>query len=145
MTVHFGQIYIRPGITYPFSFHFQKWLSRSVSELIEPSPTFLKKYGADWNLIVRISAKADIESLEIRGPSRFPKDRDVEYSIFLQHPGSLVCTQADCLLPLRQLLDGVQHVLRSLEIDVTRLETSKPMLLQQFSADPTMVDEASDA
>ena len=83
MKIYFGQIYIQAGVSFPFSFDFQRRLSEEVTPLLQPSSKFCKKYGDDFSLMFRISAKSDLEDNEIRGPTVFRKTRDVEYSIFL--------------------------------------------------------------
>src|SRR5262252_8362153 len=83
MKVHFGQIYVEPGITFPFSLHFQRRLSDEVSALLAPSAKFIQQYGENWELMFRISAKRTIHDCEIRGPSVFKKDKDLEFTIFL--------------------------------------------------------------
>src|SRR5438132_14279232 len=83
MKVWFGQIYIGPGVSFPFSHHFQRRLSHEVTALVEPSEKFIKKFGREFELMFRISAKQKLKRNEIRGPTVFNKTRDVEYTIFL--------------------------------------------------------------
>jgi hypothetical protein len=143
MTISFCQIYLEPGCTFPFSHHFQAWLSERTSALADPSPLFLKKYGADWNLVFNIGAKAKIDAIEVRGPTTFRKTRDVEYFVYLPHPGKPVTVQLECVPTLNHLLDGIRHVLESLAIDVRRLQTAEETLVQEFCADPKLIREWS--
>ena len=93
MKVHFRQIYIEPGVTFPFSCDLQRRLAREVSALVEPSAKFLKKYGDDFELTFNVSAKSGIDANEIRGPSVFRRAKDVEYTIFL--PFDLITRDSD--------------------------------------------------
>jgi hypothetical protein len=93
MNIFFGQIYIEPGITFPFSHKFQKLISEEVTKNTSPSAYFKNLYGGDWDLIFRISAKQEIDNLEIRGPTKFKKDCDVEYTLFLPYRKIKVTTQ----------------------------------------------------
>ena len=83
MNVFFSQIYIEPGVDFPFSYHFQRRLSEQVTSLVMPSARFLAKYGDDYKLIFNVSAKQVIQVNEIRGPTVFKKTKDVEYTAFL--------------------------------------------------------------
>ena len=83
MQVFFGQIYIKPGISFGFSHRFQTYLGQKVSALVSPSREFTERYGSDWELMFRISAKEGITENELRGPTVFRKDKDVEFTIFL--------------------------------------------------------------
>src|SRR5438128_660345 len=83
MKVHFGQIYIEPGVEFPFSHLFQRYLAKEVTALVVPSGKFIEKYGSDFELMFRISAKNGIQDNEIRGPTVFRKAKDVEYTVFL--------------------------------------------------------------
>ena len=61
-----------------------------LTERIAPSEMFVKRYGDDFNLIFRMSAKSGIDETQILGPTVFKRDKDVEYSIYLPF------TQAPC-------------------------------------------------
>jgi hypothetical protein len=142
MKVWFGQIYIEPGVSFPFSHLFQRRLSAEVTALVEPSSTFLKKYGSDFELIFRISAKQGLKDNEIKGPTVFRKAKDVEYSIFL--PFDVINRNADApKRALSFLLKGVCKVFDMLEIDKTRLFNKQQSLIEGICSDPTMLEEPS--
>jgi hypothetical protein len=139
MKVHFGQIYVQPGITFPFSFLFQRRLSDEVSALLTPSAKFIQQYGADWKLMFRISAKRSIPDNEVRGPTVFKKDKDVEFTIFL--PFDVIQTAASASRSaIEFLLRGVCSVLSSLGFDTAPMQARQSILAETLSSDPTMLD-----
>ena len=139
MKIHFGQIYIQPGISFPFSILFQRRLSEEVSGLFTPSASFVQKYGVDWNVMFRISAKRVIPENEVRGPTVFRKDKNVEFTIFLPFD---VIQNSPCVWrsAIEFLLRGVCSVFESLGFDTTKLESRRSLLAETLSADPAMLD-----
>ncbi len=135
MKIHFGQIYIEPGVFFPFSCLFQRLLSDEVSALLEPSTKFIQRYGADWELVFRISAKRAIPDNEIRGPSVFKKDKDVEFTIFL--PFDVIRSSASAI---EFLLQGVCTVLASLGFDTTQIRSRQASLAECLSSDPRILE-----
>lgn len=133
MKVFFGQIYATQGISFPWTLEFQKWLSESVTALVSPTPTFLEKYGADWNLIFRISAKTKIPSSEIVGPSVFRRNKDVEFSVFLAFD-QMPTGKAFGKPALEALLDAILRVFDRLGIDGSNLSQHKSELISQFQS-----------
>ena len=139
MKIYFGQIYIEAGVSFPFSFLFQRHLSDVVTELTTPSPMFLKKYGDDWDLIFRISAKSAIQDTEVRGPTVFRKDKNVEYSIFL--PFSSIRQKPNVSQTAIQILfDGFLSVLTSLDFSTERLEAQRLELIESICSNPAMFE-----
>lgn len=144
MEIHFGQIYITPGATFPFSWQFQGRISEELTALVSPSPKFKEKYGSEFNLIFNISAKKQIQENEIRGPTVFKKDKDVEYSIFL--PFDVIKQNSDVLrTALQYLLRGVCDVFALLGIDATKVVQKEEAIIENICSDPTMFErEESD-
>jgi hypothetical protein len=139
MKVHFGQIYIQTGVTFPFSFLFQYHLSEEVSALVTRSAQFTQQYGPDWELMFRISAKRSILDNEVRGPTIFRKDKDVEFTIFL--PFDVIQTEASVSRSaIEFLLRGVCSVLATLGFDVAPLQSRQSVLAEILSSDPKMFD-----
>ena len=137
MKIHFGQISIEPGVTFPFSLLFQRRLSDEVTALVAPSATFSQRYGDDWALIFRVSAKRIIGENEIRGPSVFRKSKDVEFTIFLpfdaiQHEESVARSA------VAFLLRGVCSVLGSLGFNTSEIQARQSSLVESISSDPAM-------
>ena len=135
-----NQIYIQPGVSFPFSCHFQRRLSEEITALVVPSAAFIKKYGADFNLIFRVSAKKDIQDNEIRGPTLFKKDKDVEYTVFLPFD-VITCHPEVSKSALVFLLQGVCSVFELLEIETTSLAEIKASLVEKICSDPTMLKQ----
>jgi hypothetical protein len=139
MKVHFGQIYIKPGVDFPFSFLFQHRLSEEVSSLVRPSAKFTQQFGADWELMFRISAKRSIPDNEVRGPTVFRKDKHVEFTIFL--PFDVIWTaKSVSRSAIEFLLRGVCSVLASLGFDTAPIRAQQRTLAQTLSSDPKMLD-----
>ena len=85
MKIYFGQLYIQAGISFPFNSSFQRFLSEEVSKLVEMNPKFEQSYGTEYELMFRISAKKELLTNEICGPTIFKKEKDIEYTIFLPY------------------------------------------------------------
>jgi hypothetical protein len=143
MKVSISQIYIEPGVSFPFSHHFQRLFSGEITALVVPSVKFIEKYGSDFALIFRMSAKQDIQGNEIRGPTVFRKAKDVEYTIFL--PFDVICRHPEVpKTALRFLLKGVCSVFESLRIDTARVLEKQEALIEQVCSDPMMFEEEED-
>lgn len=138
MRVFVGQIYIQPGINYPFSNIFQKWVGEELTKLIKPSELFLKKYAEDFNVIFRLSAKSEINKAEIRGPTVFKKDKDIEFTIFLPHNGKPANKHDDCKQTLEIFFDCVVKVLESISIDSSEINKHIVDLVDKVISDETM-------
>ena len=69
MKIGVSQVYIEVGVNFTFSHLWQIWISEQLSSLTLPSAKFLAKYGDDFELIIRISAKKKLINNEIRGVS----------------------------------------------------------------------------
>jgi hypothetical protein len=142
MKVWFAQVYFQAGVCFPFSGDIQPRLSEEITALVEPSPKFLEKYGKDFELMFRISAKRLIKRNQIKGPMVFRKTKDVEYFIYL--PFEEIARHADApRRALKSLFEGVYKVLDSLEIDKTKLVERQESLIVDICSDPTMLEEPS--
>lgn len=138
MKIFLGQVYVQAGVNYPFSHQFQKWMSEVLSGCTEASKKYIEVYGADFNLIFRLSAKANIPNAEVKGPTVFKKTKDVEYTIFLPHEGSGFPSPPDYSRVLSILFDSIIAILEELEVDVTKLVNDAPDLIKQIVSNPTM-------
>jgi hypothetical protein len=85
MRMAFSQIYGSVDAQFPFSFHFQVKLTNEISARVNASQKYIERYGSDFDLIVRISAKRQTVENEIRGPIVYRKSKDVEFVIFLPY------------------------------------------------------------
>jgi hypothetical protein len=142
MQVFFGQIYIQVGVGFPFSHRFQRRLSNEVTAVTVPSAKFINKYGADYNLMFNVSAKKEIQDNEIRGPTVFKKDKDVEYTVFL--PFDVITRNPEVAKSaLGFLLKGVCYVFELLDIETASLVERQASLIEQICADPMMFDKPS--
>jgi hypothetical protein len=142
MKVHFGQVYIKPGIDFPFSHHFQRRLAQEVTALVEPSLTFINKYGCDSKLMFNVSAKQGIKDNEIKGPTIFKKTKNIEYTVFL--PFDVIIRQAEVpQTALRYLLRGACSVFESLDIGTEKVVEKQESLIEQICSDPMMFEDES--
>src|SRR5262249_42555215 len=142
MKVWFGQFYIEAGAVFPFSHHFQRRLSHEITALVQPSPKFTETYGADFEVMFRISAKHDLDDNEVRGPTVFKKKKDIEYTVFL--PFDKIMNHADAPRHvLVFLFRGVYDVFDKLEIDKTNLLEAEQSLIGAICSDPAMLAEPS--
>jgi hypothetical protein len=143
VTVAVSQIYAQVGVSFPFSWHFQRLLTDKLTEVLRPSPKFSHRYGDDFTIIFRISAKAEIADIEIRGPTVYKKAKDVEYSIFL--PYKIISQEggkeARYNRALEYLFMGMVKVLQSLEINTTALENAIPLLVKEVFVNPLMLEK----
>ena len=89
MRVSISQIYIKPGVSFPFSHLMQRWVSDELSSVADSCNKFVKKYGADFELAVIVSADTQIEDNLIKGPGVYKKGRWVEYVVYYLMMSSL--------------------------------------------------------
>jgi hypothetical protein len=140
MKIHFGQLYVEPGVSIPFSFQFQHRLSDEITRLVDPSAEFIQQYGDGWELMFRISAKRAICASEICGPSVFKKSKDVEFTIFL--PFDIIQRESIVLQSaISFLLQGVCSALDSLGIDSSGIQARLASLAESISSDPTTIKQ----
>ncbi len=138
MKVYFSQIYIKPGVSFPFSHQFQVHLSNVITDLVVSSMSFVEKYGDDSNLIFRISAKTEIRDNELKGPTVFNKGKDIEYTVFL--PFDVIHCASDAnRSALHYLLNGVTSALESLDINAETLLKNRESLVERVLSDPIML------
>jgi hypothetical protein len=142
MRIHFGQIYVEPGVDFPFSHTFQHRLAIEITALVEPSAKFVKEFGKDFELMFNVSAKRAIHDNEIRGPTVFRKAKDAEYTVFL--PFDVITGQTDApRRALKFLLKGICDVFDLLEIDKAKLLDKEEAIIEGICSDPTMLEEPS--
>ena len=137
MKIYFGQIYIQVGINFPFNHLFQKFLGAEVTKLVNPSHKFIKRYAEDYNLIFRVSAKKELVENEIKGPTAYKKEKDVEFSIFL--PYTFITQNSDPnRLALKYLFEGIYEVLGKYEINVEALKFEQNRIIDTIMSSPEM-------
>jgi len=139
MKIFVSQIYVEVGVSYPFSHRFQKYLSEELSKRISASDTFVREYAEDFDVVFNVSAKADIMQPEIKGPTVFRKDKDVEFTVFLPFDKQEPHGQDAYRRVLRQLIHRVVDVLKTLEMDVSQLSRDSDEIVEGIVTDPTMI------
>ena len=131
MRVYFSQIYIQEGVNYPFSHVFQQYLSKNITELTESSEQFDKEYGNDWDIMFRISAKKELDKVEIKGPTVFKKTKDVEYTIFLPFV-NIDLKSNKYSLAIENIIDSVCSILVDLNFSTTKIRNTKAQLINEI-------------
>jgi len=140
MKVFIGQIYIKAGVAFPFSLRFQRWLGDALSERVEVSEQFSKKFGADFGLGLRISAKEDIERPEIKGPTVFKRDKNVEFTIFLPHRPNDYHDLTVASLLLEQVLQSTVRILHQLGLNAANVLGDMHHLRAEFLSASGLLD-----
>lgn len=137
MNVYVSQVYPEAGASYPFTHRFQRFVSKAITDRITSSDSFVRKYGEDFDLIFRMSAKSGIQNTEIKGPTVFKRDKDVEYTIFLPYrdnghdPNILSNVVAS-------LLSAIVFVLNDLGFDASNLLRDSRELAAHIAGDLAM-------
>ncbi len=168
MQLHICMFPVEPGAEFPFNYRFQNYISEQVTSLVAPSPWFSSKYGEDWELMFNISARwlpdeidtdrgvkisestqaklARVRSfipeplrVEIRGPTVFKKDKDVEYSIFLPFR-RVIESENPPETALAYIFEGVYSVLERMEIDTERLRSDQDRIVAHICSEPKMFE-----
>lgn len=138
MEVAIGQVYIRPGVNFPFSFRMQVWLSKKLTSAATKADAFEKKYGAGFSLMINLSAKTQISANEIKGPAVFKKDKDVEYTLFL--PFDVIrAAEESRQAAAEYLLTGIHSIFEKVGIDTIKLDKKKTSIIDNLCSDPTML------
>ena len=139
MRVVVTQIYIEPGIRFPFSFEMQRHVTSALSKVVTPSATFRKRYGDDYQVIVRLSADTGIATPVVKGPAHYKKTKDVEYSLFL--PYDVIIREHDgCRAAMSFLMTGVRQILVGLGLETAAFDQRSGSLIDEVCADPSMIE-----
>jgi len=140
MKIYFGQIYIQVGISFPFNHLFQNFLGTKISELIKPSQKFITLYSDDYSFGIRISAKKELAINEIKGPTVYKKDKEVEFTIFLPYTPIMQKIEPN-RSALEHLFDGVYVVLGKYEIDISYLKKEQDKVIDKILSSPEMFED----
>jgi hypothetical protein len=140
MSIYVSQIYPEAGVSYPFNHRFQKYLSDLVSAKVETSKKFADLYGPEYDLIFRMSAKEGLAKPEIKGPTVFKRDKDVEYTVFLPFDRSVEMDAKTLSRALDFLLTSMIEILKELEMTTTGLSTELSAIVDRILGDAKMID-----
>lgn len=138
MKVSIGQIYVKPGINFPFTHLMQLWLGEELSSIITSTPEFSKKFSPNYDLTIRISADDQIIENKIKGPTIYKKDKDVEYTVFLPYKIITVSPEG-CRLAVEFLVDGIITVLHNAGLDTEVLNAKKEIIVIHICSEPSML------
>lgn len=140
MKIFVGQIYIKAGVVFPFSLRFQRWLGDALSERVEASEKFRNAFGTDFGLGFRISAKEGIDQPEIKGPTVFKRDKNVEFTIFLPHQPNDYHNLTAASLLLEQVLQSAVLILQQLGLNTATVLGDMHHLRTEFLDTPGLLD-----
>ncbi|MCY2962047.1 MAG: hypothetical protein NT069_00065 [Planctomycetota bacterium] len=138
MKVFVAQFYVEPGVEYLFSHHCQRLLSAEISKRVIPSDEFCGKYGEDYSVIFRMSAKSGIPESVVRGPNVFRRDKEVEFTIFLTFDKNDSNGPTDYRKVLREFLRQVATVFDRLKIESHQLSEESVQIIEMVVNDPEM-------
>jgi hypothetical protein len=140
MSIYVSQIYPEAGVSYPFNHRFQKYLSDLVSAKVGTSKKFADMYGPEYDLIFRMSAKEGLAKPEIKGPTVFKRDKDVEYTVFLPFDRSVEMDAKTLSRALDFLLTSMIEILKELEMTTTGLSAELSAIVDRILGDAKMID-----
>jgi hypothetical protein len=140
MSIYVSQIYPEAGVSYPFNHRFQKYLSDLVSAKVGTSKKFADMYGPEYDLIFRMSAKEGLAKPEIKGPTVFKRDKDVEYTVFLPFDRSVEMDAKTLSRALDFLLSNMIEILKELEMTTTGLSEELSAIVDRILGDAKMID-----
>lgn len=138
MKIHVSQFYLEAGAAYSLSYRFQIFVSEELTHRVEPSEKFVSEYGEDFELIFRVSAKSTLTAPEVKGPTVFKKDKDVEYSVFLPFDKAKPLDEGRYREVLALLLQAIVGVLDSLGMKINGLDQDANDIIDQIVKDPVM-------
>jgi hypothetical protein len=139
MRVYVSQIYIEPGISYPFTHVFQKYLSSLASDDTKCSEQFRTRYGEDYDLIFNVSAKTGLVSPEIKGPTVFKREKTVEYTVFLPFQIEQNISDKSLTNAIKLLLNCMNTVLSSFSMTSNRIAGDTDGIARRVVEDPNMI------
>jgi hypothetical protein len=111
-----------------------------VSAKVGTSKKFADLYGPEYDLIFRMSAKEGLAKPEIKGPTVFKRDKDVEYTVFLPFDRSVEMDAKTLSRALDFLLTSMIEILKELEMTTTGLSTELSAIVDRILGDAKMID-----
>jgi hypothetical protein len=139
MRIYVSQIYVEPGVSYPFTHVFQKYLSALASEDTNGTEQFSSNYGEDYDLVFNVSAKTGLNSPEVKGPTVFKREKTVEYTIFLPFERKVAVNDESLSSTLRMLLSSMNAVLIELGMNTNRIANDPLGIARSVLEDPKML------
>lgn len=136
MKVFVGQIYTKPGVDFPFTHLMQRWLGEELTRVASEDAKFQERYGSGFALGLRISADTGTAETEVKGPTVFKRDRDIEYTLVL--PFDAIENAPDRRrMAVECIAAGIAAVFAELEIGLDRLDQGRESLVERLLTDPT--------
>jgi len=138
MIVSICQIYAQVGVNYPFSTEFQRWVSKEITKRIAPSVEFIESYSDRYDLIFNLSAKAELDDIEIVGPSEYKKREEIEFTIFLPFNHIGLDERKEYRDPLNIFFYGVVLSLEKIFIDASAVKKDSADLVDNIIQNDSM-------
>jgi len=138
MRIYVSQIYIEPGISYPFTHVFQKYLSSLASEDTKCSEQFRIQYGEDYDLIFNMSAKTGLVLPEVKGPTVFKREKTVEFTVFLPFQKEENISDNSLTNAVILLLNCMNTVLSGFSMTSNRIASDSDGIARTVVEDPNM-------
>lgn len=99
----------------------------------------ISRYSDEFNLIFRMSTKSGIDESEIRGPTVFKRDKDVEYTVFLPFRGDH-CDATALHEVVKLLISGIVRVLDDLGFDSANVSDGADDFANDVVPDAAMIE-----
>ena len=118
----------------PFTHVMQRWLGEELTRVASQDAKFQEVYGPEFALGVRINADTGTTESEIKGPTVFKRDRDVEYTVVL--PFDVIDKAPDRRrMAAECIVTGVSAVFAELEVGLAGLSEKRESLVERLVND----------
>lgn len=116
----------------------QQWISAQLTAVADTPVDFVKRYGADFQLAINLSAKRDTTTNDVRGPTVFKRYKTVDYSVFLPFD-AIKHADDGCGCAMRYFIDGVRIVFGKLGIETEKLDARRDEIISHVCSEPLML------
>ena len=137
MKIAFSQLYVEPGASFkrldgPLLGAMRAALDGLGKNIDQLSSKFA---GEDFELVFVLSARSDLDSLEIKGPNIRRKAQAVEFSLFLPwQKATDFKEEIEYVLP--KISEGIVSVLTRYEVDASGVDAAIRNVLREARVDP---------
>ena len=143
MRIYVSQVYVQPGVRFPFSALFQKRIGEELTSRVTVTDRYLNSEFRDFSFIFNMSAKAELQKPEIKGPDKNKRDKRIEYSVFLPHSSELAGTSLGRQASLEALIESIAATVQAYGIDVSKLRADTSSIAEIIAADASLLRQAN--
>lgn len=140
MKISVCQIYIEPGVSFPFSHVFQARVGSILTKSVGPQALFEARYGKEYDLIFNISAKQALVAPEVKGPAVFKRWKTVEYTIFLPCNTDKCCSAESLRTALALMFESIRDILRKLGMTCAAVDVECNATISDILLDESMTN-----